>query len=308
MPNSIDTLTLMADNIEHPYKVRGAVTQQEARDYCKRLATCHYENFLVAGVFCPKPLRQHFYNVYAYCRISDDLSDEIGDAQKSLILLDWWEEELNAMYAGSPRHPVFVALAETAQKFGIPPEPFRDLLTAFRQDQVITRYETYDDLLGYCVNSANPVGRLVLYLCGYNDATRLALSDKTCIALQLANFWQDITRDLVKDRIYIPLEDLRRFGVTEARLFERKFSPEFGKLMRFEVERTYSLFEEGAKLGTMVDKRVRLDIEMFSQGGIEVLKLIEKQNYDTLTSRPSVSKGRQMAMLFGRLIKNLTPG
>ena len=215
---------------------------------------------------------------------------------------------MNAMYAGSPRHPVFVALAETVAKFGIPPDPFRDLLTAFRQDQVMTRYETYDDLIGYCVNSANPVGRLVLYLCGYNDATRLALSDKTCTALQLANFWQDVTRDLVKDRIYLPLEDLRRFGVTEAQLFERKFSPEFGKLMRFEVERTYLLFEEGAKLGAMVDKRVRLDIEMFSQGGIEVLKLIEKQNYDTLTSRPSVSKRRQMALLFGRLIKNLTPG
>jgi len=304
----METLTLTAENIEHPYKVQGVVTPQEARDYCKRLATRHYENFLVAGVFCPKPLRQHFYNVYAYCRISDDLSDEIGDTKKSLILLDWWEDEMNAMYAGSPRHPVFVALAETVAKFGIPPDPFRDLLTAFRQDQVMTRYETYDDLIGYCVNSANPVGRLVLYLCGYNDATRLALSDKTCTALQLANFWQDVTRDLVKDRIYLPLEDLRRFGVTEAQLFERKFSPEFGKLMRFEVERTYSLFEEGAKLGAMVDKRVRLDIEMFSQGGIEVLKLIEKQNYDTLTSRPSVSKRRQMALLFGRLIKNLTPG
>ncbi len=304
----METLTLTAENIEHPYKVQGVVTPQEARDYCKRLATRHYENFLVAGVFCPKPLRQHFYNVYAYCRISDDLSDEIGDTKKSLILLDWWEDEMNAMYAGSPRHPVFVALAETVAKFGIPPDPFRDLLTAFRQDQVMTRYETYDDLIGYCVNSANPVGRLVLYLCGYNDATRLALSDKTCTALQLANFWQDVTRDLVKDRIYLPLEDLRRFGVTEAQLFERKFSPEFGKLMRFEVERTYLLFEEGAKLGAMVDKRVRLDIEMFSQGGIEVLKLIEKQNYDTLTSRPSVSKRRQMALLFGRLIKNLTPG
>ena len=304
----METLTLTAADIDHPYKVENAVTPQEARDYCKRLATSHYENFLVAGIFCPKSLRQHFYNVYSYCRISDDLGDEIGDTQKSLILLDWWEDELNLMYAGTPRHPVFVALAETVQKFGIPPNPFRDLLTAFRQDQVTPRWETYADLLGYCVNSANPVGRLVLYLCGYNDPVRLALSDKTCTALQLANFWQDVTRDLDKDRIYIPLEDLRRFGVTEAQLLERRFTPEFEKLMRFEVERTYPLFDEGAKLGAMVHKRVRLDIEMFSQGGIEVLKLIEKQNYDTLTSRPSVPKKRQMAMMFRRLLKNLTPG
>jgi squalene synthase HpnC len=302
----METLTLSAAEIDHPYRVEGAVTLQEAQDYCKRLATSHYENFLVAGIFCPKPLRQHFYNVYAYCRISDDLGDEIGDTQKSLILLDWWEDELNAMYAGAPRHPVFVALSETVQKFGIPAEPFRDLLTAFRQDQVTPRYPTYSDLMGYCKNSANPVGRLVLYLCGYSDATRLALSDKTCTALQLANFWQDVTRDLEKNRIYIPLEDMARFGVTEEQLFARKFTPEFGRLMQFEVERTYPLFREGLKLGEMVDKRVRLDIEMFSQGGIEVLKLIEKQNYDTLTSRPSVPKKRQMALLFGRLLKNLT--
>ena len=107
-------------NIEHPYRVNGPVTIEEARRYCERLAKSHYENFLVAGIFCPKPLRQHFYNVYAYCRISDDLSDEIGDPRKSLILLDWWEDELDAMYRGTPRHPVFVALAETVEKFGIP--------------------------------------------------------------------------------------------------------------------------------------------------------------------------------------------
>lgn len=297
--------TLTAADIDHPYKVEGAVTPEEARDYCKKLATRHYENFLVAGIFCPKPLRQHFYNVYAYCRISDDLGDEIGDTQKSLILLNWWEEELDAMYAGAPRHPVFVALSETVAKFHIPPDPFRDLLAAFRQDQVTPRYPTYDDLMGYCKNSANPVGRLVLYLCGYNDAERLALSDKTCTALQLANFWQDVTRDLEKNRIYIPLEDMARFGVSEEQLFARRFSPEFAQLMQFEVERTRPLFAEGLKLCGMVDKRVRLDIEMFSRGGMEVLKLIEAQGYDTLTSRPSVPKRRQMAMLFGRLIKNL---
>jgi squalene synthase HpnC len=289
--------------VEHPYQVDRPYSLEEARQYTAKLAKSHYENFLVAGLFCPRPLRPHFYNVYAYCRISDDLGDEIGDTQQSLILLDWWEDELDAMYRGEPRHPVFVALAETVQQFDIPADPFRDLLRAFRQDQATLRYPTYDDLLGYCLYSANPVGRLVLYLCGYRDAERLALSDKTCTALQLTNFWQDVTRDLEKDRIYIPLEDMRRFGVTEEQIFARRFTPEYGALMRFEVERTHALFEEGLALCAMVDRRVRLDIEMFNRGGLEVLRLIERQNYDTLSRRPAVSKFRQMTLLFQRLLK-----
>jgi squalene synthase HpnC len=296
---------MRASDIDHPYRVEGTVTMEEARRYCEKLAKSHYENFLVAGVFCPRPLRQHFYNVYAYCRISDDLGDEIGDTQKSLILLDWWEEELTAMYRGEPRHPVFVALSETVLKFGIPADPFRDLLTAFRQDQVITRYPTYANLLAYCKNSANPVGRLVLYLCGYSDAERLALSDKTCTALQLANFWQDVTRDLDKDRVYVPLEDMERFGYTEQSLFARRFTPEFAALMKYEVDRTHAMFAEGLKLCEMVDRRVRLDIEMFNRGGLEVLRMIERQGYDVLTRRPAVSKRKQIAMLFSRLIANL---
>jgi len=300
------TTTLTADQIEHPYRYDGQATPEAARRYCERLAKSHYENFLVAGIFCPRPLRQHFYNVYAYCRISDDLGDEIGDTQKALILLDWWEDELNAMYRGEPRHPVFVALAETVKQFGIPPDPFRDLLTAFRQDQVTTRYPTYADVIHYCVYSANPVGRLVLYLCSYSDAERLALSDKTCTALQLANFWQDVTRDLEKDRIYIPLEDMARFGYSEAALFAHEVTPAFRDLMRFEVERTHGLFAEGLKLCDLVEQRVRLDIEMFNRGGLEVLRLIEAQNYDTLSRRPSVPKRRQITILLGRLFAGLT--
>ncbi len=298
-------MELTADQIDHPYKASGPVTRAEAALYCEKLAKSHYENFLVAGVFCPAPLRQHFYNVYAYCRISDDLGDEIGDTAKSLILLDWWEDELDAMYRGEPRHPVFVALKETVEKFGIPADPFRNLLIAFRQDQTVTRYETYEQLMGYCKNSANPVGRLVLYLCGYSDEQRLALSDETCTALQLANFWQDVTRDLLKDRVYLPLEDLARFNYSVDDLFNRKFTPQFGELMRFEVERTKLLFAAGAKLGELVDRRVRLDVEMFSRGGIEVLRLIEAQNYDVLTNRPSVSKARQFQMLAGRVFAGL---
>ncbi len=299
-------LNVNVAEIPHPYRFEGTATLEEARRYCERLAKSHYENFLVAGAFCPRPLRQHFYNVYAYCRISDDLSDEIGDPAQSLLLLDWWEEELDALYRGEPHHPVFVALAETVQKFAIPADPFRDLLTAFRQDQRLTRYPTYADLEGYCRGSANPVGRLVLYLCGYQDSERLALSDKTCTALQLANFWQDVTRDLEKDRVYIPQEDMARFGYTEESLFARRFTPEFAALMQFEVERTHALFAEGMKLGALVDRRVRLDIEMFSRGGQEVLRRIEQQGYDTLTHRPAVPKSRQIAILCQRLLANLT--
>ncbi len=187
----------------------------EAQAYCQRLARSHYENFSVATWFLPERLRQHFYNVYAYCRISDDLGDEVGDPAASLLLLDQWQIELTACYAGKPRHPVFVALADTVRQFDIPQHEFSDLLTAFRQDQTVTRYETFNDLLGYCLNSANPVGHLVLYLCGYRDAERQKLSDFTCTALQLANFWQDVSVDYAKGRIYLPLErsaQVRRSG------------------------------------------------------------------------------------------------
>ncbi len=170
-----------------------AATLAEAREYCACLARSHYENFSVASWFLPRRLRQHFFNVYAYCRISDDLGDEVGDTAASIELLDQWQRELDACYAGSPKHPVFVALAETVRECDIPKHEFSDLLIAFRQDQTITRFDTFDDVLAYCHYSANPVGHLVLSLCGYRDAERQQLSDYTCTALQLANFWQDVT-------------------------------------------------------------------------------------------------------------------
>ena len=225
-----------------------APSVEEARAYCERLAKSHYENFSVATWFLPSRLRQHFYNVYAYCRISDDLGDEVGDPQQSLELLDQWEAELNACYAGSPRHPVFVALAETVKQFGIPQHEFSDLLIAFRQDQTVTRFETFDDILAYCHYSANPVGHLVLYLCGYSDAERQQLSDYTCTALQLANFWQDVFVDYGKGRIYLPLEDLRRFGVTGENIAQRRATPQFLALMKFEVERARDWFARGLPL------------------------------------------------------------
>ena len=272
-------------------------TLEEARAYCERLAKSHYENFSVATWFLPKDLRQHFYNVYAYCRISDDLGDEVGNPQQSLELLDQWETELNACYAGSPKHPVFVALAETVQKFSIPQYEFSDLLIAFRQDQTVTRFETFDDILGYCRYSANPVGHLVLYLCGYSDPERQQLSDYTCTALQLANFWQDVFVDYGKGRIYLPLEDLRRFGVTGDDIAQRRATPQFLELMKFEVARAHEWFERGLPLIKKVNRELATDLDLFSRGGQEILRAIERQGFDVLRSRPVIGKARKLMLV-----------
>ena len=270
---------------------------EEARAYCERLAKTHYENFSVATWFLPSRLRQHFYNVYAYCRISDDLGDEVGDPQQSLELLDQWEAELNACYAGSPKHPVFVAMAETVKQFNIPQHEFSDLLIAFRQDQTVTRFETFDDILAYCRYSANPVGHLVLYLCGYSDAERQQLSDYTCTALQLANFWQDVSVDYGKGRIYLPLEDLRRFGVTGEDIAQRRATPQFLAMMKFEVERARDWFARGLPLVKMVNRELAIDLELFSRGGQEILNAIERQGFDVLRARPEISKSRKLMLV-----------
>jgi len=269
----------------------------ESQAYCERLARSHYENFSVATWFLPERLRQHFYNVYAYCRISDDLGDEVGDPAVSLLLLDQWQIELAACYAGTPRHPVFVALADTVRRFDVPQHEFSDLLTAFRQDQTVLRYETFDDLLGYCQNSANPVGHLVLYLCGYRDAERQKLSDFTCTALQLANFWQDVSVDYAKGRIYLPLEDLRKFGVSESDLADNRNTPAFCEMMRFEVERARDWFRQGLPLVSKVDKELAIDLDLFSRGGLEILNAIENQGFAVLGRRPVISKPRKLALV-----------
>ena len=270
---------------------------EEARAYCERLAKTHYENFSVATWFLPSRLRQHFYNVYAYCRISDDLGDEVGDPQQSLELLDQWQTELNACYAGSPKHPVFVAMAETVKQFNIPQHEFSDLLIAFRQDQTVTRFETFDDILAYCRYSANPVGHLVLYLCGYSDAERQQFSDYTCTALQLANFWQDVFVDYGKGRIYLPLEDLRRFGVTGEDIAQRRATPQFLAMMKFEVERARDWFARGLPLVKMVNRELAIDLELFSRGGQEILNAIERQGFDVLGARPEISKARKLMLV-----------
>ncbi len=269
----------------------------EAERYTQRLATSHYENFNVVSWLLPKRLHQHFYNLYAYCRWADDLGDEIPDTHRALDLLAWWEEELKLCYAGKPSHPVFVALAGTIRAFDIPMAPFADLLTAFRQDQVVQRYATWDAVINYCCYSANPVGRLVLYLCGYRDEERQRLSDATCTALQLANFWQDVSRDLEKGRIYIPLDALRAHGLSFEDIEARKFSEKYSALMRDLIARTRALFAEGAPLVQRVSGELRVDIEMFGRGGLAVLDAIEGIGYNTLEKRPSIGRGAQVKLL-----------
>src|SRR6267142_318981 len=272
-------------------------TLEEAREYCSKLARSHYENFSVATWFLPKRLRQHFYNVYAYCRISDDLGDEVGDTEASLALFDEWELELDRCYDGGSVHPVFVALAETVREFEIPKHEFSDLFKAFRQDQTVTRYETFNDFLGYCRNSANPVGHLLLYLSGYKDAERQRLSDFSCTALQLTNSWQDVAQDFAKGRVYLPQEDLRRFGVSETVIAGKQATAAFRELMRFEVDRAREWFRQGLLLVGLVQRELARDVELFSRGGMEILDAIEASGYDVLSRRPTLSKNRKLALV-----------
>jgi squalene synthase HpnC len=283
---------------------------EEARAYCQRLAETHYENFHVATWFLPKALRPHFHAIYAYCRISDDLGDEVGSTAEALALLELWGEELDACYAGRARHPVFVALAETIRECAIPKEPFADLLTAFRQDQTVTRYATMEDVLEYCRYSANPVGRLVLYACGeadHNQEENFRLSDATCSALQLANFWQDVREDWARGRVYLPQKDMEFFRVSDTIIAEGIATPEFRALMHCEVNYARDLFEQGLPLIGMVNRDLALDLDLFSRGGLEILRAIEQRDYDVLSARPAISKATKATLALRAATAKLLP-
>jgi squalene synthase HpnC len=278
-------------------------TLEESRAYTRWLATHHYENFHVVSVLLPKRLHQDFYNVYSFCRWADDLGDEIGDTTESLRLLAWWRSELQAMCTGRARHPVLVALRSTVREFSLPVALFEDLITAFEQDQTVTRYRNFEELFDYCRYSANPVGRLVLGLCGYRDAERHALSDATCTALQLANFWQDVTVDLEKDRVYLPLDLLEAHGYPLEALIARRFDGRFRAAMQEAVNLTRKLFLKGLPLADSVDRRLAIDLELFSRGGLRVLEKIERQDCDVLTSRPAISKVERVGLLLGAITR-----
>lgn len=280
---------------------------------CARLARTHYENFTVVSWFLPRGLKKHFHALYAYCRTVDDLGDEApGGAAARLRGLDAFEGALRrALQGGTPAspaadeppfwRPLFAALGETARRFEIPPDPFLKLIAANRMDQRLARHPTWKDLLHYCDHSANPVGHLVLHLFGHRDRERQRLADCTCTALQLTNFWQDIRVDWAKGRVYLPQEDLARFGVSEAQIAEGRVDANFRRLMAYEIEQTRSLFEEGLRLVPMVDGRLRRDLRLFSLGGMAILAAIEKAGCDVFRKRPTLSR-RQKAWLIVRQV------
>lgn len=272
-----------------------------ANAYCRSLATGHYENFPLVSWLLPKGLHQHFYNVYAFCRWADDLGDEMTDTQQSLELLGWWRHALDDCYQGRLRHPVFVALRPTIVEFEIPRQLFADLISAFEQDQRIFEYDTYEQLLDYCVRSANPVGRIVLHLCRQVSDQNCAWSDSICTGLQLANFWQDVSRDLDIQRIYLPAEDRDRFGVLREGLIARQTTEAFAELMKFEVDQARDLLVAGLPLVDVLPGPLQVDIELFARGGLRILQRIERLNYRVLETRPVVTKLDAIRMLISSL-------
>jgi squalene synthase HpnC len=264
-------------------------TLKSAYAHCVRLTRAHYENFPVASVLVPKPLRGHVCAVYAFARRADDFADEARFSGRRLARLAAWERQLEAAIRGEARHPVFVALADTLRAFRLPAEPFRDLLSAFRQDVLKARYRTYADLRDYCRRSADPVGRIVLHLFGYRNPELLPWSDAICTALQLANHWQDVGVDAAKGRIYLPREDMERFGVTEEEVLAGTMSDRFAELLAFQVARTRALFHEGAPLCDRVDGRLKMELKAIWLGGVGILDAIERAGYDVFSRRPAHS-------------------
>jgi len=284
------------------------ISIEDSLAYCRRLAETHYENFTVTSFLLAKRLRQPFHVVYAYCRWADDLSDEVGGSEEnreeSLRLLDWWKRELNHCFDGSepPTHPVYVALRKIAQEFGLPKQPFADLLVAFRRDQTQCRYETMDDLLDYCRFSANPVGRIVLQL-GYGASDgpseqALRWSDSICTGLQLANHWQDIARDFRIGRCYVPGAIASRFGVDREHLSE---TDNFRRMMRFLVDDARKRLRFGEPLLASAPKLIRTEVALFQRGGLAVLAAIEKARYNILAYRPVVSRWTKLRLLLRAL-------
>lgn len=269
----------------------------DARQFTRSIALGHYENFPVVSFFLPRHLRQPFYDIYAFCRWSDDLGDELPCSEESLRHLKWWREEFERSLTGYARHPITMALSETIQQFSLPAEPFYDLISAFERDQIQNRYETYTDLLSYCQLSANPVGRLLLYLTESATPANLQLSDNVCTGLQLINFWQDVSRDLEIDRIYLPLEDQHHYGVTEVDLQKKVSTNNFQQLLAFEVNRAEQLLMSGKVLSRKVPRSIRLDIRLFTLGGLTICKKIRQIDYRVLEKRPKLSKWDAPALL-----------
>ena len=285
-------------------------TLAEAQAWCRNLATSHYENFHVATFFLPRKARPHFESIYAYCRVAEDLGDEVADPMVATRLLDTWGSMLDECYdtPDQSMHPVFVALHETIRECNPPRELFADLLRAFRMDQVKTEYETWEELLEYSHYSANPVGRLVLWVCGYREESLGLLSDKVCTALQLANFWQDVVEDAERGRRYLPGEAMLRFGVEEGQIEGRVFTPEFRAMIQSLVARTREMLLEGGEISKHVDKELAVVLDLFRKGGEAILDGITAQDFDVLRGRPVVTKTRKLGLLMEALVSKLRAG
>jgi squalene synthase HpnC len=285
-------------------------TLEEARAWCRKLATTHYENFHVATFFLPRKVRPHFESIYAYCRVADDLGDEVVDPAVATRLLDTWGSMLDECYDAPERsmHPVFVALHETIRECDPPRELFADLLHAFRMDQVKTAYESWEELLVYSHYSANPVGRLVLWVCGYREESLALLSDKVCTALQLANFWQDVVEDAERGRRYVPGDAMIRHGVDEGQIEGRVFTSEFMAMMQELVARTHEMLLEGGSISKHVDRDLAVTLDLFRKGGEAILNGIAADNFDVLRGRPVVSKARKAGLLLEALAGKLRAG
>ncbi len=283
---------------------------EEARAWCAELTRSHYENFHVATIFLPSKVKPHFESIYAYCRVSDDLGDEVESPAVALRLLDAWGAMLDECYEHPERsmHPVFVALHEAITACDLPRELFSDLLVAFRMDQVKTEYATWEELLEYSHYSANPVGRLVLWVCGYRDEKIALLSDKVCTALQLANFWQDVVEDKERGRRYIPEESMQRFGIDEGQIEGRVFTPELGAMIEDLVTRTRAMLAEGGEISRHVDRDLAVTLNLFRKGGDAILDGIVAQQYDVLRGRPVVSKAKKLWLLGGALFEKFRAG
>jgi squalene synthase HpnC len=276
----------------------------EAQAWCKHLATNHYENFHVATFFLPKTLRPHFYSVYAFCRTSDDLGDEVESTALATCLLAEWRTMLHECFATPERsvHPVFVALQPTIVACNLPMQPFDDLISAFEQDQTYTHHASLATLEHYSRYSANPVGRLVLLVCGYRSEELMLLSDDICTGLQLANFYQDIVEDSERGRRYIPADAMERFGVTDEQLLARRFDANFRAMMKFLVDDARARLARGQRIVTLVDRDLASTLSLFVKGGFTILDAIAAQNYDTLKSRPVVTKAAKLKLLGGALM------
>ncbi len=256
--------------------------------HCHQLALSHYENFPVASRLIAAEKRKYVWAIYAFARTADDFADEIADKEESLARLAEWDEKLDAALTGEPTEPLFIALKQTIEDCQIPPSLLHDLVTAFRSDVLQNRHATFEELLNYSRYSANPIGRLVLLIHGYNDEQLFHWSDNICSALQLTNFWQDVSIDIKKDRIYIPKSSMQKYYYSEKELFNKTYNNNFIEMIRELVFKTEEMFEKGKPLIKALNSDLKSEIELTYKGGMRILEKIRKNRYNVLDSRPKL--------------------